>query len=350
MSFSNATIARAKWAFSTRRIDPALVAGIDADVTAATAGQLILGRVVSIGQHQRIQLVVGRHATLYPGDLVVLPCGARYAPDQFEGVAEIAADGCDMLAGGGCLGRMVNRHERIKPPTRVQPLGRLTGAGGNVLDTADFALPRTAASVSVPVIAVLGTAMNSGKTTAAVALSRGLTLAGWRVASLKGTGTGSFGDFNEYVDTGVAFVADFTDAGMVTTFSEPLSRVLRGIEDLRAAAVCAGAEIVVLEIADGIFQQETAALIADPGFRSRLSGVIFACGDAVAASGGVAELARHGVKPFALTGMLSCSPMASAEAQAETGIDVLTKGQLLDPAEANRFATLAGAVQRVEAA
>ncbi|MFC3396821.1 hypothetical protein [Brenneria rubrifaciens] len=91
MTFSISTIAQAKWAFSTRRIDPALVAGINADVTAATAGQLILGRVVSIGQHQRIQLVVGRHATLYPGDLVVLPCGARYAPDQFEGVGDLAA-------------------------------------------------------------------------------------------------------------------------------------------------------------------------------------------------------------------------------------------------------------------
>jgi Domain of unknown function (DUF1611_C) P-loop domain len=333
----------AKWAFSTRRVGRSDIRGYLPDVASAEAGDLILGRVVSIGQHPRIQLVSGRPSKLYPGDLVVLPCGARYAPDQFEGVAEIDPNGCDMLAGGGCLGRMVSRNDTIKTPTRVQPIGRLTGVSGQVINLSAFSFPKATARPSIPVIAVIGTSMNSGKTTATAALAHGLKTAGWQVAALKGTGTGSFGDFNEYVDAGAHFVADFTDAGMVSTYLQPVSRVKAGIVDLLAAAEASGAEVAVLEIADGIFQLETDALLRDNEFRSFVSSYVFACGDAVAAAGGVAALAKLGIEPLALTGLLSCSPMASAEAKTATGISVMTQAQLHDPIEANRLAALAGA-------
>lgn len=64
--------------------------------------------------------------------------------------------------------------------------------------------------------------------------------------------------------------------------------------------------------------------------------MVFACGDAVAAAGGVTELARYGLRPDALTGIVSCSPLASAEAA--TKVPVLRKGDLADPAEVNSFA------------
>lgn len=343
------SFADAKWCFAARRIDQSLAHGLDTNLAAAKPGDLILGRIISIGNHRRIQLPGGRPSTLYPGDLVALPCGARYAPDQFEGRAEIDPDGCDMLAGGGCLGRMVHRNERIKPPTRVQPLGRITDAQGRVLNTADFALSPSVPA-AIPVICVIGTSMNSGKTTATVALTHGLTRAGWRVAALKGTGTGSFGDFNEYADAGAHYVGDFTDAGMATTFLEPLERIGAGIDTLLGEATGRGCDIAVMELADGIFQRETAALLADPVHHARFGGYIFACGDAIAAAGGVAHLAGLGIRPIMLTGMLSCSPMAVAEAEAATGVKVITRGQLLDPAEANALAARVGATGLLQVA
>lgn len=332
----------AKWSFSTRRVDHSQAYALDTDFVSTRPGDLILGNVLSIGQHQRIQLPSGRPSTLYPSDLVVLPCGARYAADQFEGVAEIDPEGCDMLAGGGCLGKMLARNARIKDPTRIKPLGRITNSRGQVLNVADFALPRASYRPVLPVIAVLGAAMNSGKTTATVALSHGLTRAGYQVAAIKATGTGAFGDYNDYIDTGAHVVADFTDAGMVTTYMESLERIKRGIDDLLWHAQQRGSEIVVMEVADGLFQKETAALLADRWFRERISGVVFACGDALAAAGGVAELLRHNLKPVALTGMLSCSPMASVEAKTVTGIEVLARQQLLDPVKADQLAAMLG--------
>ena len=89
----------AKWAFSTRRVNQADAVNMRRDVTSAVSGDLLIGRVLSIGSHARVQLTDGRPSELYAGDLIVAACGARYASDQFEGVARIAAEGADMLAG-----------------------------------------------------------------------------------------------------------------------------------------------------------------------------------------------------------------------------------------------------------
>ncbi|MBS4009949.1 MAG: hypothetical protein KGZ72_04255, partial [Roseovarius sp.] len=109
----------AKWTFSTRRVNHTDIAGLDTAFAAARPGDLILAQVESLGQHHRVQLSTGRPSLIYPGDMVVLACGARYAPDQFEGLAEIDPNGADLLAGGGCIGRMVARNERIKNATRL---------------------------------------------------------------------------------------------------------------------------------------------------------------------------------------------------------------------------------------
>jgi hypothetical protein len=343
------TLAHAKWTFATRRVDRACVAGTDTDFAAAKPGDLILAHVDRLGQHCRVQLPSGRPSLIFPGDAVVMACGARYAPDQFEGLAEIDAEGADLLAGGGCIGRMVARNSRIKPATRLVPSARLLGADGRAVNLAQFALgPRHAAQLP-PVIGVLGTSMNSGKTLATAQLVLGLRRAGFRVGAIKATGTGAFGDVNEYSDSGAHYVGDFTDAGMVTTYLEPLDRIKSATETLIAEAGHHGCDIVVMEVADGLLQRETAGLIADPWFARLISGLVFACGDAVAAMGGVAHLARLGLVPDALTGLVSCSPMASNEAQAATGLSVLTKEDLADPAEATGFALRAG-LGRQEAA
>ncbi|WP_288365883.1 hypothetical protein [uncultured Marinobacter sp.] len=341
-------LSEAKWCFATRRVSPGSVASMSEDFERVEHGDLILGRVMVIGQHRGIQLASGRRSELFAGDLVVMPCAARYAPDQFEGIAVIDPEGADMLAGGGCLGKMRARNERIKSPTRVLPLGRLLDRSGDAVNVSQFALPKADKPSRIPVLAVFGTAMNSGKTLATARLSFGFKQAGLRVAALKVTGTGSFGDYNEYQDTGANYVADFTDAGMATTYMVPLNRIKEGMESLLVEAESKQCDVAVVEVADGIFQRETRGLLADPEFLDRVAGIVFACGDAVAAHGGVLELRRLGCTPVALTGMLSCSPMAVAEAQAATGISVLSKDELADPVEAMGLLRALGQTESLE--
>lgn len=248
-----------------------------------------------------------------------------------------------MAGGSTCSDIPGARNERIKPATRLLPGGRLLDGAQQPVNLDRFALPETGRAKEIPVVFVPGTAINSGKTTATAQLALGLRRAGYRVAALKGTGTGAFGDVNEYSDTGAHWVADFTDVGMVTTSREPLAREKVGLGCLLENAAKRGCDIAVVEIADGLFQRETRAPVGDPWLRRRSTGLIFACGDAIAAAGGVAELARHGLCPDALTGIASCSPMATAEAEAATRVPVLRKRDLADPADANGFALRARA-------
>ena len=94
------------------------------------------------------------------------------------------------------------------------------------MNLADFAIgavapPRVAPSV----IAILGTAMDAGKTETAAYLVRGLKSAGQRTGYIKVTGTGAGGDGWLLQDAGADCVLDFTDAGLPSTFRVPIARI-----------------------------------------------------------------------------------------------------------------------------
>lgn len=324
---------RAKWAFSARRVAQGDVAGLIEDARGARAGDLVLARVARIGQHRNIQLAAGRPSQLYEGDLIVMPCGARYAADQFEGVAEIGAE-ADMLAGGGVLGRMREKHGKMGAPTRVTPLGLLADARGAALNLSAYALAPAPRPAGISAIAVVGASMNAGKTATTASLAHGLARAGRRVAAIKATGTGAFGDYNAYLDAGAHVVLDFTDCGMASTYREAPARLSAALDTLLAEAAARGCDAAVVEFADGVLQTETDALISDPVLRSAFGGFLFATGCALSAVGGVSALAARGIAPLALSGLVARSPLLAAEAEAATGLRVLDLGDLCDPAEA----------------
>ncbi|WP_160113681.1 DUF1611 domain-containing protein [Phyllobacterium salinisoli] len=320
----------AKWAFTTRRVNHADVTGLSTAFADAVAGDLLVGRIAGIGQHKNIQLASGRGSENYIDDLVVMCVGDRYASDQFEGHAIIDADGCDMIAGGGIVGRMVRAHETMNKPTRISPIGLLTNAADEVINIAAYGLPCRAMPRNIDILAVFGTSMNAGKTTAAASLAHGLRRAGYAVAGIKTTGTGAFGDFNAFGDAGVP-VTDFVDAGMPTTYRMPLNRITRGFHTLVAHAAEAGAKIMVVEFADGVFQSEVRALLADPDVHNHFAGILFAAGDSAGAVGGVSVLRAMGFEPFALSGLITRAPLAAAEASEALSVPVLARNQLRDP-------------------
>lgn len=319
-----------KWSFTTRRVTQADAVAMTVDLRDAQVGDLVLCEVETLGQHRKIQLSDQRASELYPGDRVVLCLGNRYAPDQFEGFAQLSPEGADMLAAGGIVGRMNRAHQKMAAPTRMRPIGLLCHGTGQVLNVADYALPARTIPDDVTVLGVFGASMNAGKTTAAVSLAHGLARAGFRVAGVKATGTGAFGDFNAFEDAGVPAL-DFTDAGMPTTYMMPMPRIEAGFRTLIGTAAERGAQIVVVEIADGVFQAETAAILRGGSIRDRLDAVLFAAPDALGAMGGADVMTRHGLRPFAISGMVTCSPLAQSEAAAATNLPLLSRQDLICP-------------------
>jgi hypothetical protein len=328
-------LADAKWAFTTRRVRRADYQCALTDFAHAKPGDLLLASVEAVNQHKSLSLAGGRASTLYPGDRIVVSVGARYAPDQFEATAEIDSSGCDLIAAGGLTGRVRICHEAMSKPTALRPLALLADADGRRLNLRRYALPQRQQPIGVPVLAVVGTSMNSGKTTAAASLVRGLSKAGYKVGACKVTGTGAPGDFCAFLDGGARTVLDFTDAGYGSTYQVSLPELEQIACTLTGHLQELGCNAIVMEVADGVFQAETAALTESPVFRDLVYGVLFAAADALSAKAGVERLIGARVPVIGVSGLVTRSPLASAEAAAGLPVPVLTRAELQDPVKAS---------------
>jgi len=296
------------------------------------SGDLVMATVEEIGQHGRLDLRSGRKARLFPGDEVVVCYANRYSPDQFEAEVPDDFETCDLVAAGGVAARVVSSHARMVTATRLRPIGVLADGDGEVLNLSRWALPGPSASAArVPTVAVLGTAMNAGKTTTAANLVRGLVAAGYRVGAVKVTGTGASNDLYHMSDAGAELVLDCTHAGLPSTYMASEQEIEGVLELLTGHLAQVGVEAIVLEVADGVLQPETAALLKSPVFRSNVDRILFAAPDALGASAGVRAVELVGLGVSAVSGLLTTSPLATRETEAVTGLPVLEVEALRDP-------------------
>jgi hypothetical protein len=328
---------RAKKSFSTRRVIDADATGLITDGYRPRPGDLVLATVEKLGQHTGIQLRHGRRARIYPGEQILLAYGSRYAPDQFEALIPEDLGACDLAAAGGLASRVVNAHSRMKSPTRLSIDGVLAREDGTPLNLAHYALTPAISRRDIPVFAVVGTSMNAGKTTTAAGLVHGLQRAGLRVGAAKITGTGACADFFALQDAGAEVVWDFTDAGHVTTYGIEASDVTRITEVILSQIRMKCCDVAVLEIADGVFQRETAAFLETAFAHETIDGLMFAAGDAAGAIAGSQWLKQRGHRVIGLSGVMTLSELQMREAAQITGTPVYTVHALRDGATALDF-------------
>src|SRR5262249_38173226 len=87
-------------------------------------------------------------------------------------------------------------------------------------------------------------------------------------------------------------------------------------------------EWVVMEIADGLLQRETAALLTSPAFKAQIAACLFAAGSPLAAIAGVELLRKWSIEPLAITGLLTLSPLGMRETTTTTHLPCFTASQL----------------------
>ena len=290
-------------------------------------GDIVYGQIYLMGQHSSLENASGRIHMIHDGTKAVFVFGNRYAPDYYEGlVPETAREEVDLLARSGMIGIARTKNSMIKDPTKVRVLGYVCDKSGNILNTTEFPIlkPRTAVKKfpRAKMILVCGTSMNSGKSYAAAACCWALTSLGYNVRATKVTGTASLKDILLMNDSGARHYADFTYLGYPSTYLLEQEELVSIFNQLDLKYANNPKNFWIVEFADGVIQRETRMLLESEEIRSRIHKFIFCANDAFGAIGGLDILKSFGLRPDALSGICSSSPLHIRELEDFTNIPV----------------------------
>jgi hypothetical protein len=251
-------------------------------------------------------------ATVTMGDIIVGALGHRKALRGYSGhlPGELKqGDTVQILNIGGVIGICDSANPDVGPPFECEVLGTVLefpflgeriGVPARVgSSTLDMDAPLN--TNGVPVIALAGTCMDSGKTAAACAIVGRLRHLGFNVAAGKATGVSLRRDILAMEDAGASETMIFSDMGIVTTTAEngpALTRsLLTGLGEKSP-------DVIVLELGDGLLgAYGVAAILEDESIRNAMTAVVLCANDPVSAWGGAKILRdEFGIEPAVVTG------------------------------------------------
>jgi len=329
---------RIKWSYATRAVSGRpdslheLIDKLHLGGQPPTANDVVVARVVEIGRHTRIETGSGNKSQLFLGDLVGVVFGHRYATRQWRGRIPESIDSCHMLSVGGVCGEVVDMAPEMDTPTILQPIGYLANGKASRVNLRDHAIPSGTLPADRPrIVLVVGSSMDSGKTTAAVSTVNGLSNAGARVSAAKLTGTASAKDLLRMHDAGAHRVLDFSDAGHASTAECSAAQLRKIATSIIAHLAIDQPDYLVLEIADGVVQRETEMLLRELRALSCVDYTLYTCNDTLGVREGVRILKELGFNVVAISGWVACSPLAAQEAQAVSDLPVLQPADLMNP-------------------
>ena len=306
-------------------------------------GVLVAVRVLNNkARYNQLELTSGRMATVTQGDIVIGALGHRKALLGYSGhlPTELAVgDTIQLLNIGGVLGICDSANPDVGPPFDCEVLGTVlhfpylgerigvpARAGAQTLDP-DAPLD----TQDVPVVALAGTCMDSGKTAAACAIVSRLRHRGMHVAACKATGVSLRRDILAMQDAGAAETMIFSDLGIVTTTAEngpPLTR------SLLTSLAAERPDVIVLELGDGLLgAYGVEAILSDASIRAALTAVVLCANDPVAAWGGAKILRdQFGIEPAVVTGPATDNAVGISQISERlnlTAINALSSGVAL---------------------
>lgn len=276
-------------------------------------GVLVAVRVLNNkNRYNQLELTSGRMATVNQGDIVVGALGHRNALRGYSGHLPEnlgVGDTIQLLNIGGVLGICDSANPDVGPPFDCEVLGTVlhfpylgerigvpARVGSREFDQAALLDTR-----GVPVIALAGTCMDSGKTAAACAIVGRLRHLGLRVAACKATGVSLRRDILAMEDAGAQQTMIFSDFGIVTTTAKNGPALARALLTELAATE---PDVIVLELGDGLLgSYGVEAILSDASIRDALTAVVLCANDPVSAWGGTRILREQfGIEPAIVTG------------------------------------------------
>ncbi len=276
-------------------------------------GVLIAVRVLNNKtRYNQLELTSGRMATVNQGDIVVGALGHRKALLGYSGhlpeALEVGST-IQILNIGGVLGMCDSANPDVGAPFDCEVLGTVlhfpylgerigvpARVGAKELDK-----NAQLDTKGIPVIALAGTCMDSGKTAAACAIVSRLRHRGLKVAACKATGVSLRRDILAMEDAGAAHSMIFSDLGVVTTTPENGPALTR---TLLSSLAGFQPDVIVIELGVGLLgAYGVEAILADEDIRDAFTAVILCANDPVAAWGGARILREQfDIEPALVTG------------------------------------------------
>ena len=305
-------------------------------------GVLVAAKVLnSKSRYNQLELTSGRMATVNQGDVIVGALGHRKALRGYSGHLPSAlkpGDRIQILNIGGVLGICDSANPDVGAPFECEVLGTVLSfpylgerigvparAGSNALEEEPAIDTK-----GVPVVALAGTCMDSGKTAAACAIVSRLRHLGFNVAACKATGVSLRRDVLAMEDAGASTSMIFSDFGIVTTTEKngrQLTRaLLTGLAEEKP-------DVIVLELGDGLLgAYGVGAILNDEEIRNALTAVVLCANDPVSAWGG-AELLRNEfqIEPALVTGPATDNEVGVQQIDERTSLPAINA--LVNPVE-----------------
>lgn len=278
------------------------------------SGYLIAGRIRGEKSvYNTIENCDGRMVRLHKGDVVVGTLGHRNALHGYSGVVPEkiqSGDILNVLNLGGVIGQCTSVNPEVGNPFEFEVLGSVLvfpefgsrqGVPAHIKMNALTAKSSIENAPKVPVVMIIGTAMNAGKTLAASQIVRGFTAQGKKVAACKLTGVSLLKDTLSMKDYGAFISASFNDVGVVTTSAETSVSAAREIISYLSSS---GSDVILAELGDGVMgQYGVQEILKDKKIMSRVNCLVLCANDPVGAWGGVQILKEeYGLKIDVITG------------------------------------------------
>lgn len=290
---------------AVRKLDVPSVVEISEQIIPEEGAVLIAEALSDAGKNNLLEFTTGRIGFLVEGDILPVVLGKRRALREYSGdIPKHVAVG-DLLyylCESGVVGEIRGLNEQWGAPMQVRILGSLVENGRQV-NIKDAALPHhTTLEQSAPIIGVVGTCMNIGKTTTICKIIKHFTQQGQKVAGVKLSGVASTQDLDKISDAGASPVIGFMDAGLPSTCGDPKEVVEAAISVLQEANK-SNPDLIIAEFGDGILgEYNVGHILKSPEIQQHISSFIVGAGDLVGAWGAQQIMHQYGVPVTLITG------------------------------------------------
>lgn len=270
-----------------------------------------------------LEYTQGRLGCVVKGDIILGALGRRSALRACSGDIPQklkVGDILHLICKSGILGEAKGSDPHWGKPLQMKVLGSLVSQGRQV-NIKDSAIEwREKLDFSTPIVAVVSTGMDAGKTTAICQVAKHFKAKGQKVAVAKLAGVGGLQDVLKITDFGATPVLSLLDAGLPSTYTNA-DNTIKAALGILAEINKSNPDLIIVEFGSGLLDAyNVKELLQHPDIRKYILLTIVAAKDLVGVWGAKELLQQYGVFTDVITGLVANNEEINRFIEREFGV------------------------------